>query len=132
MLFMLFSLNQPHQLRNPQRQRRYVGHCEEQDEEHCEVGKQGLGHCLDADFADAAAHEQNGANRRGHVAHAHIEDEHNAELNAGHSQAFRDGQEDGSENQDGRRDVHEHAYNQQDDVHQEENHDGVGGHTHDS
>ena len=102
-------LDQPHQLRNPQRQCGYVCYCQKQDKQYGEVGEQRFGDRFNTDFADAAANEQNGANRRGHVAHAHIEDQHNAELDVGHSQAFCDGQEDGSENQDCGRDIHKHA-----------------------
>lgn len=126
-----FPLNQSHQLRNPQRQRRNIGHRQEKQEQHGKVGKQGFCHRLDTDFTDAAAHEEHGAYRRGHIAHAHVEDQHNAELDAGHAQAFCDRQEDGGEDQDCRSDVHEHAYNQQDHIHQQEDDDLVGGNAHD-
>ena len=36
-------------------------------------------------MADAAADKQDRADRRGDVAQAHIEDQHNAELNLGHA-----------------------------------------------
>ena len=71
-------------------------------------------------MANAAADKQNGANRRGDVAQAHIEDQHNAELDLRHAKAGGDGQENRGENQDGRGDVHEHADDQQDDVHEQE------------
>lgn len=71
-------------------------------------------------MANAAADKQNGANRRGDVAQAHVEDEHNAELDLGHAKAGSDGQEDRGKDQDGRGDIHEHADHQQDDVHQQE------------
>ena len=71
-------------------------------------------------MTDAAADEQNRADRRGDVAQAHIEDQHNAELDLRHAKAGGDGQEDRGENQDGRGDVHEHADDQQDDVHEQE------------
>ena len=53
-------------------------------------------------MANAAADKQNGANRRGDVAQAHIEDQHNTELDLGHAEAGGDGQENRGENQDGR------------------------------
>ena len=71
-------------------------------------------------MADAAADKQNRTDRRGDVAQAHIENQHDAELNLGHAKARGDGQENRGENQDGRRDVHEHTDDQQDDVHQQE------------
>ena len=81
-------------------------------------------------MANAAADKQNGANRRGDVAQAHVEDEHNAELDLRHAKAGGDGQEDRGENQDGRGDVHEHADDQQDDVHEQEDDVLVAGQTH--
>ena len=71
-------------------------------------------------MTDTAADEQNRADRRGDVAQAHIEDQHNAELDLRHAKAGSDGQEDRGENQDGRGDVHEHADDQQVDVHEQE------------
>ena len=58
------------------------------------------------------ADEQNRADRRCNVSKAHIEDQHNAELDLRHAKAGSDGQEDRGENQDGRGDVHEHADDQ--------------------
>lgn len=85
---------------------------------------------LDGDMADAAADEQNRANRRGDVAQAHVEDQHNAELDLRHAKVHSNGQENRGEDQDSWGDVHEHADNQQDDIHEQEDDVLVAGQAH--
>ena len=109
-----------HQTGQTQGQRRNVGDRQQCGNQHHKVWNQLGADLLDGNVSDAAADKQNRADRRGYVAQAHIEDQHNAELDLGHTEAGGDGQENRGENQDGGGDVHKHTDDQQDDVHQQE------------
>lgn len=128
----LLCLNQSHQSRKSCGQYRYKCHCQKQKEQYAKVRQQCFGDILDTDFADTAAYEKYGANRRCDVTHTHVENQHNTELDIGHSQTLCDRKEDRCENQDGRCDIHEHTDNQKDHVHQQEDYNLVCGDGHDT
>lgn len=123
-------LQKSHHRWNAQRQSRNIGNSQKQQEKNSKVGKQSFCNLLNADLTDSAAYEQYRTYRRSDVAHAHVKDQHNAELNVGHAQAFCNRQEDGGENQDSRCNIHKHTYNQQNNVHQKKNHIFVCGYRH--
>ena len=83
-------------------------------------------------MADAASHEENGTHRRCNITKTHVENQHHAELNVAHAEALGNGQENRCKDQDGRGDIHEHADNQQDNVHEQEDDVLVAGQTHES
>ena len=116
----LFTSDQTHKAGQAEGERRDIGDGQQGGNQCHKVGDQLGGHLLDGDMADATADKQDRADRRGDVAQAHIEDQHNAELNLGHAEADGDGQENRGEDQDGRGDVHEHANDQQNNIHQQE------------
>ena len=111
------ALNQSHCLWNIERKFRDKGNCQKDDEKHCDVWQQLTEDILDPYMADATGNEKNRADWRCHGAHAHIEDEHHTKLYRAHAKLHGNRQEDRRENQDGRRNIHEHADDEQDDIH---------------
>ena len=98
----LFILHIPQQPRQPQRQRRNVGHQHQYNKDGSKVVNQRPDHLLDLGFSYLYTYEKGGSHRRRDGTDTQVKDHHDTEMNGVHPQCLADGQEDGGEDQAGR------------------------------
>ncbi len=104
-----------------------VGDEEQGNSDNCKEGQQHLDNLLDLDAVDAAACEEDSADRGSQGADTQVHDHHETEVDSVHAPGLDDGQEDGGEDQNCGGGVHEAAHNQQNQVHDEKDDVLVGG-----